>query len=693
MGITRQIIRQYLSGWLAILVLATTANGAITPFPALTNAAQVRSLSPQQAAQALPVQLQGVILADSAEGNSIILQDASEAIYTTGNQALLNKYRSGDVLEITGVTDPGGFAPIILLRSCRKIGTAPLPAPHRVTFDDLTRRYYDAQFVEITGIVRSCEPNANTNDPRSKMVVATGGDQLPVRFHTRLPPDSLVDAEVRLRGICFCRYSAGRQFLSLLLDVPSQLTPFIEKPAPANPWGGLVFPVAELLKFTPGQDYGHRVRVQGVVTHQNSGALWLRDGNVGLQVRTTRNLRLQPGEVVDVLGFPSRGDYSPMLEDADLRKISNSVPPLARSVTNLVGAVHLDANLIQFEAKLNSRRPVQDGWVLTLDWLGTLVEARVTLPNGVNPPADWLPGSRVRVAGICTVAPPVTRGLALSGIWEPSGFSLLLRSPADLLVLKPAPWWTPVHVSILLAVVVGGLLLTAGVGTLLARRRLNEQERQRAMAEAEFTAILSERNRMAREIHDTLAQGLVATNLQLRLAKKQTSDAPAALHQHLDAAQQLVHASLQEARNSIWNMRSQVLETGDLVGALQNILKQMADGTEMKTHFEVTGRPRRLAPVIESNSLRVGQEAITNATKHAAASQLHVKLEFGEKRFRLLVTDNGNGFQTDNAKNRDGGFGLVGMRERATELKGELTIRSEPGQGTEISLSLPLTSE
>src|ERR1700744_1239928 len=102
---------------------------------------------------------------------------------------------------------------------------------------------------------------------------------------------------------------------------------------------------------------------------------------------------------------------------------------------------------------------------------------------------------------------------------------------------------------------------------LAARRRLREQAVQRAMAEAEFTAILAERNRLAREIHDTLAQGLVATSVQLRLARKELNGDTTPVRQHLDSAQQLVRQSLQEARNTIWNMRSQVLENGDLVGA------------------------------------------------------------------------------------------------------------------------------
>jgi signal transduction histidine kinase len=198
---------------------------------------------------------------------------------------------------------------------------------------------------------------------------------------------------------------------------------------------------------------------------------------------------------------------------------------------------------------------------------------------------------------------------------------------------------------------------------------------------------------VAREIHDTLAQGLVTTSIQLRLARKHSEGASESLTHHLEAAQQLVSSSLEEARSSIWNMRSQVLETGDLASALKGILNQMIDGTGVEGRFEVSGRVRRLAPVVENNLLRIGQEAITNATKHAKAKRISVGLDFGEKQFRLRVNDNGQGFDTGAPVSKEGGFGLVGMRERAAHLKGELKVRSVPGTGTWLSLTVPLSGE
>jgi signal transduction histidine kinase len=236
-------------------------------------------------------------------------------------------------------------------------------------------------------------------------------------------------------------------------------------------------------------------------------------------------------------------------------------------------------------------------------------------------------------------------------------------------------------------------LFVRGALLYFTRQRLNEQAQRRAMAEAEFAAILSERNRLAREIHDTMAQGLTAMSVQLQLALIHGNGASEVLLQHLNAVQQLVRGSLEEARNSIWNMRSQVLETKSLARALEGILTQMVEGTGVETKVLVLGRERRLAPMVENNLLRVGQEAITNATKHARANHITVTLDFGEEQLTVAIADNGCGFNPSQPHLRKGGFGLVGMQERATDLKGELTISTSPGQGTKITLHVPLSPE
>jgi signal transduction histidine kinase len=224
---------------------------------------------------------------------------------------------------------------------------------------------------------------------------------------------------------------------------------------------------------------------------------------------------------------------------------------------------------------------------------------------------------------------------------------------------------------------------------LLSRKRLREQAARRAMAEAEFSAIFAERNRIAREIHDTLAQGLGGISIQLECVRSSLKDPPGDVSRHLDLARTLVRGSLTDARRAIWEMRSQALENGDLATALEEVLKQLTDGLAVEARFQTTGQSRRLAPLAENALLHIGQEALTNAVTHARAKRIEARLEFTDKHVRLFVKDDGCGFHPGEPSRNGGGFGLLGMRERVERLHGELLVRSSPGSGTEISVTIP----
>src|SRR6185369_1898331 len=143
-----------------------------------------------------------------------------------------------------------------------------------------------------------------------------------------------------------------------------------------------------------------------------------------------------------------------------------------------------------------------------------------------------------------------------------------------------------------------------------------------------FDAVLEERNRMAREIHDTLAQGFVGIALQLQAVENALSDAPETAKQHLGLAQSMVSHSLVEARRSVWDLRAQALETSDLVTALSESARQMTEGTSVHAEVVVSGNDRRMAAQIENNALRIAQEALTNALRHSGAKNVVINLKF-----------------------------------------------------------------
>ena len=196
-------------------------------------------------------------------------------------------------------------------------------------------------------------------------------------------------------------------------------------------------------------------------------------------------------------------------------------------------------------------------------------------------------------------------------------------------------------------------------------------------------AILKERTRMARDIHDTLAQGFTGVIVQMEAAEEALleEDSEHAIG-HVHRARELARESLREARRSVHALRPQALEKAPFADALEAIIKNTAAGTALRTEFRITGKPRELAPLVEENLLHIGQEALTNSLKHAHATKFQARLSFNPDAVYLQLQDNGDGFNVGNSNG--GGFGLIGMKERAEQIGATVDVSSKPGAGTSI---------
>src|SRR5213594_2994214 len=216
--------------------------------------------------------------------------------------------------------------------------------------------------------------------------------------------------------------------------------------------------------------------------------------------------------------------------------------------------------------------------------------------------------------------------------------------------------------------------------------QLNESAEQSRKA-----AILEERNRMARDIHDTLAQGFTGVIVQLEAAE----DAIACCrrkeaNQHLRRASELARRSLNEARRSVHALRPEALQGGNFWEALKGLIKNTTAGTALHTTFNLHGKMRHLPLVWQENLLHIGQEALTNALKYAHPRNFETRLTFNTKELRLELRDDGDGFKV---KDRHDGFGLAGMRERVEQMGGKLKISSARGKGTDVLVTLPFNDQ
>jgi len=222
----------------------------------------------------------------------------------------------------------------------------------------------------------------------------------------------------------------------------------------------------------------------------------------------------------------------------------------------------------------------------------------------------------------------------------------------------------------------------------LANQAMLAIQLARLSAQSRQSAIIAERNRMARDIHDTLAQGFTGVILHLEAAEEAMSRKRLeAVVGHLRGAGEIARDGLREARRSVRALRPLALEEKKLAEVLEELIMKLTVGTAVKATFTLQGEPRELPPETETNFLRIGQEALTNAIRHARPSKFDVQLSFGERGLRLSLCDNGCGFDPDL---KSSGFGLQGMAERAEGMGGQFSIQSANGKGTTISVTIPL---
>jgi signal transduction histidine kinase len=189
-----------------------------------------------------------------------------------------------------------------------------------------------------------------------------------------------------------------------------------------------------------------------------------------------------------------------------------------------------------------------------------------------------------------------------------------------------------------------------------------------------------------------LAQGLVGVSVQLEIVSRLLTTSAEGAREHLDQARVLVRESIADARRSIWQLRSESAETEDLAARLSQAAGKTASLNRIALKMEVKGTYRPLNKKVEDELLRIGQEAVMNAAKHANCEQLNIELVYGQQRLIMSIKDDGCGFDPDGGRpNLAGHFGLKGMQERADQIKAKLRVTSEPGQGTLIVVDTPLS--
>ena len=275
--------------------------------------------------------------------------------------------------------------------------------------------------------------------------------------------------------------------------------------------------------------------------------------------------------------------------------------------------------------------------------------------------------------------------------------ALRLLGPSNLLNPAVRSAFLGFGLSIVSFIVLGlfmAALIRQGVELRRAIEELQATRSELARAERQ-EGVLQERQRLAGEIHDTLAQGLASIVMHLEAAEQALPNAPSAAQQHMTRARSAARDNLAEARRFVWALQPQALEREPFAGALARVVERWSQDSGVLATTATTGTPRPLPQAVEVALLRAAQEALANAAKHASAHRVNITLSFMQDQVNLDVQDDGVGFDLAHASapGTDArGYGLPGMRERARQLGGSVEVDSHPAEGTTVTIVMPLAS-
>ena len=590
----------------------------------LTTALSVRSLTAAEASLRRAVRLRAVVTYYDAARGHFFVQDG-----TAGINVVLDAWpalRTGDVVEITGTTDPGHFAPRVDGLSVRVTGRQPLPPARPVEVTRLTTGHEDSQFVEVHAIVRAVYPPVVYEGAGARLFVdvVSSGVRIPLYFPGPWQgpaPRDLVDARVRITAVVGAQFGASRQLIGALLYVPSIHHVVVERPAlppdslPLQPIGGL-------FRYTTVGGFEHRIRAGGIVTATMGSQFYLRDDSgavAAIPTDTRPTLRL--GDRVEIAGFPETGSDVPILRDVTVLSASPGEPPqpVVATAEEILGG-GMDSQFVSIEARLLQDVTTPARRTLLLDAGGVLFTAELPPDDGS---AEALTGgSTVRVSGICNVVTDERDSPRV-----PRSFKLLLRSAGDVQVLSAPSWWTFRRMLWVVAAL-SGTILAAFAWVAFLRRRVREQTaviRERLEQEIALQARYRELFENANDVICTYrADGqLVSLN---RAAERVTG------YSREDALQlDIANLVAPEHRGRIQDMLAETIRTGESTTFEVDLIAREGHRVtlELDTHRSTIGGTQVGVQAIGRDvTERKRTEQVLRQAKDAAESASRAKSEF-----------------------------------------------------------------
>ena len=695
--------------WLALSAQAVAVAAAAAQEPAalapLTTCAAVKTLPREVAAQKMPVHITGVVSYREAlfysTNSAFVLHDGTEGVYCTLGpdlDKLLADLQVGEKIEVVGVSGPG-FTSLVEVTGVKRLGPGTLPPSSPSKLWKLQNGRYDCALIGLEGVVRRMHKDG-LGGYRLELAEETGTFSAFVPAQEGELPESLVDARLRMEGTCFALFNPRGECTGVNLRLTSPRHLVVLQRGPEDPFEAPLASSLALNRFRSGPALLHRRRLVGtVMLHRKGQFFYLMSNQRTFRVHTRQQDALEVGDVVEASGFVERTPHFGILVESVFRINGHAkIPPPQRVPleellkgpppgTNALRGKDYDGALITIQAAfLKADRDAQGWHQLHLSHEGVVRHAILGPDVPDREISTLVPGSILDLTGVCELR--LTQGWPVLEMPKPSSFILHLQSMQAVKIVSTPSWWTAAR----LAWALGGTAAVA-LAVLLWNASLRQTVKKQTTAIAEGIAHesrLQERQRIGRDLHDTLHQELTGIGMLIGSTRDNITDPPKALTT-LQMAERMVHRASVESRGTIQDLMSVTLAEQGLRTALEESVRPLAQLGGAVFQMHVDEPLPRLGPRVETALLRIAHEAAANAGRHSQAREVHLSLRVTPSHVIMELRDDGCGFDPGIIRGGDQRhFGLLSMQQRAGKLNGRLAITSSPGTGTTLLVTLPL---
>jgi len=683
------------------------------PARVLHNAAEIDSVPSVEESDALPFDIRAIVAAPESINRTncitFIVFDRSGGALLQNQVTNWNaSIHAGDRIHATGRIDVYAGSTYANCYTLEVESHGPKPEPIKATVRELLSGRCNFQLTTVTGVIRDIFLDEVDKD-YIYLILDCEGETLyaPLKSDqlAKLGGISAIGAEIAITGRCYTQNGGWRRRIGRIFKGDGDNCLKIIRPPAIGLFDAPQLEDCHLMSPSEIMALGRR-RVAGTVIAVRRGSILLQTGkDVFARIDFADGPLPNYGETIEVVGFPESDLYHINFTRAHWRPSSGRAfrqsEPTDISIKKLLKK---DNDRLIIVAKFHGR-PIRirgtvrsipeeanpqktlyvesDQYIIPVDF-----NSCPTLCNGMAV------GCEIEVSGTCVMDSENWRQNSVFP--QLKSVFLVARTSNDVRILSHPSWWTPARLLVviiaMLALILAVVIWNRSLHT-LAERRGRELTKE-TVSHVESELKVSERTRLAVELHDTIAQYLTGAIMEIRTGVRLSGDRQPTAGEHFALAQKTLESCRQELRNCLWDLRNRSLEQSNMDAAILQTLAPHVKNVDLAVRFNV---PRELVSDNTAHTiLRIIRELVINATRHGHATAIKIAGSVEGGKMLFSVKDNGYGFTPEEAPGiEDGHFGIQGIRERITAFNGDLIIETAPGKGTKatVLLTMPTTSD